>query len=132
MIEALDTTDKIIGGTTLIGIAFYSARKMLTFWKTEGTTQASAQAIEAQFKALQDAIDSYRKEMIAIRIQQERMSFQIHKQQTKLTRMEMLLRQFSGLVREHGIEAPKFMQDELDDLIKQDFERVETPDARMF
>ena len=86
----------------------------------------------AQIKGMQDAIEANRREMIVIRMQQERMGAQIHKQQTKLTRMEMLLRQFSGLVRQHGIEVPKFMQDELDDLIKPDVEKVDTPDERAF
>jgi hypothetical protein len=93
---------------------------------------ASDNAQISQIKAMQDAIEANRREMIVIRMQQERMGAQIHKQQTKLTRMEMLLRQFSGLVRQHGIEVPKFMQDELDDLIKPDVEKVETPDERAF
>jgi hypothetical protein len=74
----------------------------------------------SQIKSMQEAIERNRKDMVLISMQQERMSAQIHKQQTKLTRMEMLLRQFSSLVRQHGIEVPKFMQDELDDLIKAD------------
>lgn len=131
MIEGLDTTDKIVGGTTLIGVAFYTLRKMMTFWKTENSTQANAQAVEAQFKALKEMIDASRKEAILFRMQLERMDLKIHKQQTKLTRMEMLLRQFSSLVSEHGIEVPKFMRDELDDLIRTE-ERVETPEPKEF
>jgi hypothetical protein len=34
--------------------------------------------------------------------------------------MEMLLRQFSGLVQQQGIPVPSYMRDELEDLIKPD------------
>ena len=131
MILEFDTADKIIGGTGLIGIALYAGRKMLSFWKAEGSAQASSAAVQSQFKSLQDAIEAQRKEMTVIRLIQERMDLKIHKQQTKLTRMEVLLRQFSSLVSEHGIDVPKYMRDELDDLIRPD-ERVETPDERAF
>lgn len=119
-------------GTGLGALAFGYQRYSVNNSKKE-LIVAGDEAQISQFKAMQDAIEANRKDMVIIRMQQERMSAQIHKQQTKLTRMEMLLRQFSGLVREHGIEVPKFMQDELDDLIKQDIpEREETPDARAF
>ena len=119
-------------GTGLGAIAFGYQRYSVTQSKKE-LIVAGDEAQISQFKAMQDAIEANRKDMVIIRMQQERMSAQIHKQQTKLTRMEMLLRQFSGLVREHGIEVPKFMQDELDDLIKQDIpEREETPEPKAF
>ena len=134
MIEALDTTDKIIGGTTLLGVALYSARKMLTFWKTEGTTQANTQAFEAQFKSLQDAIEAGKKDAIELRAHLAIVEAKLHRQQRTITRMEMLLRQFSGLVSQHGISVPPHMQVELEELIESDADRqrVATPDARMF
>jgi hypothetical protein len=41
----------------------------------------------------------------------------IHAQQRTVTRMEMLLRQFSSLVQSHGIDVPIYMQAELEVLI---------------
>jgi hypothetical protein len=41
----------------------------------------------------------------------------IHAQQRTVTRMEMLLRQFSSLVQSHGIDVPVYMQAELEVLI---------------
>ena len=119
-------------GTGLGAIAFGYQKWSVTQSKKD-LTVAGDDAQISQIKSMQEAIERNRKDMVVISMQQERMSAQIHKQQTKLTRMEMLLRQFSGLVRQHGIEVPKFMQDELDDLIKQDVqEREETPEPRSF
>ena len=119
-------------GTGLGAIAFGYQKWAVTQSKKD-LTVAGDDAQISQLKSMQDAIERNRKDMVVISMQQERMSMQIHKQQTKLTRMEMLLRQFSALVREHGIAVPKFMQDELDDLIKQDVqEREETPEPRAF
>ena len=119
-------------GTGLGAIAFGYQKWSVTQSKKD-LTVAGDDAQISQIKSMQEAIERNRKDMVVISMQQERMSAQIHKQQTKLTRMEMLLRQFSGLVRQHGIEVPKFMQDELDDLIKQDVqEREETPEPRAF
>lgn len=119
-------------GTGLGALAFGYQKWSVTQSKKD-LTVAGDDAQISQIKSMQEAIERNRKDMVVISMQQERMSAQIHKQQTKLTRMEMLLRQFSGLVRQHGIEVPKFMQDELDDLIKQDLpEREETPEPRAF
>ena len=119
-------------GTGLGALAFGYQKWSITQSKKD-LSVAGDDAQISQLKAMQEAIERNRKDMVVISMQQERMSAQIHKQQTKLTRMEMLLRQFSALVREHGITVPKFMQDELDDLIKQDVqEREETTDAKAF
>ena len=118
-------------GTGLGAIAF-GYQKYAVAQSKKDVSVASDNAQISQIRSMQDAIEANRQDMVVIRMQQERMNMQIHKQQTKLTRMEMLLRQFSALVREHGIEVPKFMQDELDDLIKPDDDRVETPEPRGF
>jgi len=119
-------------GTGLGALAFGYQKYAVTQSKKDLTVAGDGAQI-SQIKSMQDAIEANRKDMIVIRMQQERMSAQIHKQQTKLTRMEMLLRQFSGLVREHGIEVPKYMQDELDDLIKPDPpDKSDTPDDKEF
>ena len=131
MIEALDTADKIIGGTGLLGIALYTGRKMLTFWQAEGATRAGSSAIEAQFKSLQDAIKSAQVEAAEFRAQLALFDRKLHQQQRTITRMEMLLRQFSSLVRQHGIEVPSYMQKELEELIEPDIDR-NTSDARGF
>jgi hypothetical protein len=128
MIEGLDTTDKIVGGTTLVGIAFYSLRKMMTFWKTENTAQANTQAFEAQFKSLQEAIEASKKEAVEFRAQFALFDRKLHQQQRTITRMEMLLRQFSGLVSQHGIQVPVFMREELEALIETDIERSRKDD----
>lgn len=116
-----------------LGALAFGYQKYAVAQSKKDVLVASDDAQISQIKSMQDAIEANRKDMVAIRMQQERMSAQIHNQQTKLTRMEMLLRQFSGLVREHGIEVPKFMQDELDDLIKQDPpDNSPTPEPREF
>ena len=131
MIEALDTADKIIGGTGLLGIALYTGRKMFTFWQAEGATRAGSSAIEAQFKSLQESIKSAQVEAAEFRAQLAIFDRKLHSQQRTITRMEMLLRQFSSLVREHGIAVPPYMQKELDELIEADVDR-NTSDARGF
>lgn len=118
-------------GTGLGAIAFGYQRYAVAQSKKD-VSVASDIAQISQIRSMQDAIEANRQDMVVIRMQQERMNMQIHKQQTKLTRMEMLLRQFSSLVREHGIEVPKYMRDELDDLIRQDDERVETTEPKEF
>ena len=131
MLEGLDTTDKIVGGSTLIGIAFFTLRKMVTFWKIEGTSQANTQAFEAQFKSLREAIEASKNEAIEFRAQFAIFERKLHQQHRTIVRMEMLLRQFSSLVRQHGIEVPTYMQKELDELIEADVDR-NTSDARGF
>jgi small-conductance mechanosensitive channel len=88
------------------------------------TIEAGELAATSQFKNMQDAIESNRveaaearKETAELRLEFSRMDKTIHSQQRTITRMEMLLRQFSGLVQQHGIQVPTYMQGELDDLI---------------
>ena len=131
MILDLDTADKIIGGTGLIGIAIFAGRKMFSFWQSEGTLRAGSQAIEAQFKIMQDAIKAGQQDAIEFRAQLALFDRKLHQQHRTIVRMEMLLRQFSGLVRQHGIEVPAYMQKELEELIEPDIDR-NTSDARGF
>ena len=97
----------------------------------EATVEAGERAIKAQFQNLQEAIEANRREAVEarreaatargetaeLRHEFARMDRVIHSQQRTITRMEMLLRQFSKLVQENGIVVPKHMQAELDDLI---------------
>ena len=130
--NADDILKAVLALGTGLGALAFGYQKYSVAQSKKDLSVASDTAQISQIKSMQEAIDANRKEMIIIRMQQERMDLKIHKQQTKLTRMEVLLRQFTGLVREHGIDVPKFMQDELDDLIKTDPDKAETPDARMF
>jgi hypothetical protein len=73
---------------------------------------------------MQDAIEANRveaaqarRETAELRLEFSRMDKTIHSQQRTITRMEMLLRQFSSLVQQHGIQVPIYMQGELADLI---------------
>ena len=131
MILDLDTADKIIGGTGLIGIAIFAGRKMFSFWQAEGATRAGSSAIEAQFKSLQESIKAGQVDALEFRAQLALFDRKLHQQQRTITRMEMLLRQFSSLVRQHGIDIPSYMQKELDELIEADIDR-NTSDARTF
>lgn len=115
-----DILKTILALGTGLGALAFGYQKYAVAQSKKDLSVAGDEALISQIKSMQEAIERNRKDMVLIAMQVERMSAQIHKQQTKLTRMEMLLRQFSGLVRQHGIEVPKYMQDELDDLIKAD------------
>lgn len=127
-----DIVKAVLAFGTGLGAAAFGYQRYAVAQSKKDLSVASDTAQISQIKAMQEAIDANRKDMVVIRMQQERMDQKIHKQQTKLTRMEMLLRQFSSLVSEHGIEVPKFMQDELNDLIRDKDEREETPDPKDF
>ena len=60
------------------------------------------------------------------------MDRKLHMQQRTMTRMEMLLRQFSGLVQEHGTPVPAYMQKELMELIESDSDRHASAEPRSF
>lgn len=118
MFTEFDATDKVIGGAGLTGLAVFLIQKLMTSWKSETSAQAAASATAEQFKALQAAIAANREEITVLRSLLQTMDTQVHRQQTRLTRTEMLLRQFSGLVKEHGIPVPDFTQFELEALIE--------------
>lgn len=112
-----DISEQVLGGTGVgLGILM-GLQKMMSFWKSEGVTQASADANAKQFKAFQESIDSINKELTAVRAEVSVMDRTIHKQQRTITRTEMLLRQLSSLVQQHGITVPIYMQEELDELL---------------
>lgn len=122
-----DVSEKVLGGGAGLFGVLYMLQKMMTFWKIERKDQAAAGANETQFITLSNQIKQQDERIaaqdakIALMAQElQRQDGVIHKQQTKLTRTEMLVRQFVGLVKERGIEVPNHMQEELDDLIKPD------------
>lgn len=81
------------------------------------TTTAGESTTAAQFETLQAAIEHNRVETSALRVDVTRMNGVIHTQQQTITRMEMLLRLFAGLVQQHGIDVPRYMSAELSALI---------------
>lgn len=115
-----------------LGAIVYGYQKYSVSRKKDQTTVASEEAQIAQFKLLQDSINSNRSELIELRAAFQIMDRKLHVQQRTITRMEMLLRQFSGLVSQNGIAVPGYMQAELEALIEADVDRQFPPDARVF
>lgn len=115
-----------------LGALVYGYQKYIVTRKKDQTTVASEEAQTAQFKLLQDSINSNKTEMIELRAAFQIMDRKLHVQQRTITRMEMLLRQFSGLVSQNGIDVPGYMQAELEALIEADVDRQFPPDARVF
>lgn len=112
-------------GTGLGALAFgYQKYSVAQSRKDTAVAQENAQA--AQFEALQEAIKINRQETIELRASFHIIDRKLHIQQRTITRMEMLLRQFSGLVQQHGIEVPAYMQSELEALIDSDQDRSHT------
>ena len=109
-----------IGGAGFVMLLF----KVLTFVRKEQETQAGVGATTAQFKALQDQINQCNADNTLLRAEFNAMDRKLHTQQRTITRMEMLLRQFSTLVQEHGTPVPTHMQTELADLIKSGDEKM--------
>lgn len=112
------TTATAAGGAAVMAGAVL--RKFYLDWMKGRSEAASASAMTEQFKVLQESIKNQGLDLTAVKAEMHRMDVVIHKQQTKLTRTEMLLRQFVGLILEHKIAVPAFMQEELADLLKLD------------
>lgn len=115
-----------------LGAIVYGYQKYSVSRKKDQTTVASEEAQIAQFKLLQDSINSNKSELVELRAAFQIMDRKLHVQQRTITRMEMLLRQFSGLVSQNGIAVPGYMQVELEELIEADVDRQFPPDARVF
>lgn len=112
-----------IAGTGLGSLfLIYVARKWFVTWMFDKTHLQSTKTITAQFATLQASIEANRQEITVLRTEQQRMDKVVHSQQRTITRMEMLLRQFSGLMQDNGITVPVHLQAELTDLLKSDFE----------
>lgn len=106
------------GAAGTVGLIFL--RKFFQDWINSRPQLATANAVAEQVKMLQGQITSQQTEIRELRGEVSRMDATIHRQQTKLTRTEMLLRQFVGLVQQHGTPVPSFMQAEVDDLLNQE------------
>ena len=126
MIDEMDGLGKAFLGGGGAGLIVWGLSKMLTSWKQDAATQAGSNATVAQFKALQEQIEACQRDAIEFRAQFNIMDKKIHVQQRTITRMEMLLRQFSSLVQTKGIDVPELMSAELSALIDSDIERAQT------
>lgn len=115
-----------------LGALAYGYQKYSVTRKKDQTAMAGEEAQTAQYKLLQDSINSNKTELVELRAAFQIMDRKLHVQQRTITRMEMLLRQYAGLISQHGIAVPKYMQDELEALIEADVDRQPTPDARAF
>lgn len=115
-----DISEQVLGGTGVLAGLAYSVQKMMTFWRNESNNQASAAATTANYESLRKQIEAMQVDNNQLRQSFNEMDLKLHRQQTKLTRTEMLVRQFVGLMRQHGTPIPEFMQAELNDLIKDD------------
>lgn len=123
---------QIIGAViaAIAGVVF-TYQRYIALRTKEMTVEASEHAIKSQFQNLRDAIDANRveaadarkeaqearKEAAELRHEFARMDRIIHVQQRTITRMELLIRQFSKLVQQNGIDVPLYMKEELEDLI---------------
>ena len=119
-----DLYKTIAGFGAAAAAAIFGYHKFTVDRSKTNTVVAQEDANTAQFANLQAAIKSQREEMIELRAAFHLMDRKIHVQQRTITRMEMLLRQFSGLVQEHGIAVPAYMQGELIALIDADQDRT--------
>ena len=122
----------VVGGTGLAGAITILITKGISFFRNEQTAQANSGAQKTSFDTLRLQIEALQADNADLRREFHIMDNKLHKQQTKLTRTEMLVRQFVGLVREHGITVPGYMQAELDDILA-DERPIEEPrpaDAR--
>lgn len=112
--------ETVAGGGALGVLGLATLRKLYLDWMKSRPEVASAAAVESQFKALREQIERLQADNKTLHLAFNEMDVKLHRQQTKLTRTEMLLRQFVGLVQQHGTPVPAFMQKEVDDLLHQE------------
>jgi hypothetical protein len=122
--NANELTQAIGALVVAIGGLTFAYQRYSIMRSKDRTERANDAASVSQFKSLQDAIEynrleaaEARKETAALRLEFSRMDKTIHNQQRTITRMEMLIRQFTSLVEQHGIPVPIYMTSELKDLI---------------
>jgi predicted nucleic acid-binding Zn-ribbon protein len=106
------------GGLAGVLALVFTLQKLMTFWKKESADQANADAVTSQFKALQDSIDQHTKELGTLRATVMQMDGTIHKQQRKLTRLEMVVIRMESLMQRAGAEVPEDLRREIDDLVR--------------
>lgn len=115
-----DLPEKVgAGAAALAGIAI-AVQKGISFLRNEQNSQSSSATQKTLFDTFRAQIEALQADNALLHQQFHIMDAKLHRQQTKLTRTEMLVRQFMGLVKEHGITVPTYMQDELGDLLQED------------
>lgn len=133
MINLRDVDPIALASTATVGGAFiWYARQLFTNWMRGRPVISIAEAVDKQIKMLQDQMEVLKAENKELRIAFQQLDAKLHRQQTKLTRTEMLLRQFVGLVKEYGVRVPDFMQIELTELLAPDsatFSEVRSNDS---
>lgn len=122
-----DITTAILALGTGLGAIVFGYQKFAVANSKKDTAVANEIAQAAQYELLQEAIvanrielKGMRSEVIELRAAFVIMDRKLHTQQRTITRMEMLLRQFSGLVSSQDMEVPNYMQSELEALLKND------------
>lgn len=106
----------IVGSAGLAALGL-TLHKLNLLRITDKSPAAAAEALARQFEIMKTAFTDMESRQKTLEAMLTNMDKKIHEQQRTITRMEMLLRQFSGLVQEHGITVPSFMQEELKELI---------------
>lgn len=122
----LDAADKAVGGVGILGAAGYLLQKWMTSWRHDYSARANSDAVSAQFKALQESIETFRKEVTELRAGYAIMDRKIHSQQRTITRMEVLIIKLMALLEENNISVPATLQMEIDALTKD----MREPDVR--
>lgn len=110
--------EKIGGGVAALLTLVFTLQRLMTFWKKERVDQSNADAVNAQFRALQESIIQHTKELESLRATVNIMDRTIHRQQKTITRLEVLVLQMKGLMAGAGVMIPPMMQREIDDLVK--------------
>lgn len=129
--NADDLIKAILALGTGIGAIAFGYQRYAVNQSKKNVSIAGDDAQIAQMLSIKAYIDSAKIEAAEFRAQLAIFDRKLHHQQRTITRMEMLLRQFSSLVRDHGITVPPHMQKELDELIEADVDR-HTSDSRGF
>jgi len=110
---------QVAGGAGVTAMLALAIAKGISFLRSEQAAQNGSTATSESFKTLRLQIEALQADNVLLRKEFHVMDTKLHRQQTKLTRTEMLVRQFMGLVKEHGVTVPGYMQEELDDILEE-------------
>ena len=116
---------EIAGAILAAVIALYLAlQKYLLIRAKDTTIIAGESAVALQFQLLHDELkhnraeaEGSRRETAELRLKFIRMDNTLREQQQAIARMQLMLHQLAGIVKETGTEVPPYMQKELDSLI---------------
>lgn len=117
MVESSEIAQGLMAGFAGLGGVFFLLHKLNLLRILDKPPAAAADVMAKQFEIIKTSMTDMEARQKTLETMLSKMDRQIHEQQRTITRMEMLLRQFSGLVQEHGVTVPSYMQEELRDLI---------------